>query len=198
MKTRNKALVLTLCAVLLVVATVMGTLAYLTDTTDEVKNTFTIGKVDIDLTEEAGKENNKQFKMVPGCTITKDPKVTVNAGSEDCIVFVKVEKSANFDAFLTYEVDVGNTAWTKLTGVTGVDNVYYRVVKNVTADQTFSVLKNDKVQVKDSVTSEKMNALTAANYPTLTFTAYACQLTNGTADFSAAEAWAKVNPTPAP
>ena len=51
MKTRNKALVLTLCAVLLVVATVMGTLAYLTAETGPVTNTFTVGKVDIELKE---------------------------------------------------------------------------------------------------------------------------------------------------
>ena len=41
MKTRSKALLLTLCAVLLVAASVLGTMAYLTST-DEVTNTFTV------------------------------------------------------------------------------------------------------------------------------------------------------------
>ena len=39
MKTKRKALLLTFCAVLLVVASVLGTIAYLTSQ-DEVKNTF--------------------------------------------------------------------------------------------------------------------------------------------------------------
>ena len=195
MKTRNKALVLTLCAVLLVVATVMGTLAYLTDKTDEVKNTFTIGKVDIDLTEtkQPDGSGNRNFKMVPGCTIEKDPKVTVTADSEDCIVFVKVEKSDNFNNFLTYNMADG---WRELTGNTGV---YYREVKNSDTTREFPILKDNKVQVQNNVTSEQMNDLTATTYPTLTFKAYACQLTkDGNASFTPAEAWNELNPTPAP
>ena len=50
MKTKSKALLLTLCAVLLVAASVLGTMAYLTSSA-EVKNTFTIGKVEIKLDE---------------------------------------------------------------------------------------------------------------------------------------------------
>lgn len=50
MKTKSKALLLTLCAVLLVAASVLGTMAYLTST-DTVTNTFTVGKVEIKLDE---------------------------------------------------------------------------------------------------------------------------------------------------
>ena len=50
MKTTKKALLLTLCAVLLVAASVLGTMAYLTST-DEVQNTFTVGQVSIKLDE---------------------------------------------------------------------------------------------------------------------------------------------------
>ena len=50
MKTKSKALLLTLCAVLLVAASVMGTMAYLTST-DKVENTFTVGNVTITLDE---------------------------------------------------------------------------------------------------------------------------------------------------
>ena len=52
MKTKRKALLLSLCAVLLVVASVMGTMAYLTST-DTVTNTFTVGNVQIKLDEAA-------------------------------------------------------------------------------------------------------------------------------------------------
>ena len=188
MKTRNKALVLTLCAVLLVVATVMGTLAYLTDTTPEITNTFTVGNVTIDLTETAG-GTDRQFKMVPGCEIEKDPKVKVVDGSEDCILFVKVVKSDNFGTYLTYEMADG---WTALAGN---DGVYHRTVKSTDATKEFSVLNGDKVTVNTTVTSDQMKALNQNTYPTLTFKAYACQLTkDGTTEFTPAEAWATLNP----
>ena len=50
MKTAKKAMLMTLCAIILVVATVFGTMAYLTST-DEVNNTFTVGNVKITLDE---------------------------------------------------------------------------------------------------------------------------------------------------
>ena len=69
----KKALFIMLSAALIVCATVAGTLAWLTDTTDPVVNTFTVGDINITLTES----KNLDLKMVPGRTITKDPKVTV-------------------------------------------------------------------------------------------------------------------------
>ena len=50
MKTKSKALLLTLCAVLLVTASVLGTMAFLTSN-DEVVNTFSVGSVAIKLDE---------------------------------------------------------------------------------------------------------------------------------------------------
>ena len=152
-----------------------GTLAWLSTKTDPVINTFTVGDINIELTE-----TTTNFKMVPGNTIVKDPKVTVNAGSEACWLFVKVEKSANFDDFMTYEIADG---WTALESETGV---YYRTVDATTADSDFAVLKDNKVTVKERVTKQMLNALTAGTYPTLTFTAYAVQKDN-MAD--AATAW---------
>ena len=67
-------------------------------------------------------ETEEEYKMVPGYTIHKDPKTTVVKGSEECYLFVKVEKSANFDSYMTYEMADG---WTALEGVEGV---YYREV----------------------------------------------------------------------
>lgn len=100
MKTKSKALLLTLCAVLLVAASVMGTMAYLTST-DEVNNTFTVGnvkitldeaKVDTDGTPAAPAERVKanSYKLLPGHTYTKDPTVTVIKGSESSYVRMKV------------------------------------------------------------------------------------------------------------
>ena len=78
-------------------------------------------------------------------------------------------------------------------GTIGVDGVYYREVDATTSDTTFSVLADDQVTCKDTVTKVTMDALTEDTYPTLTFTAYAVQQ-SGSA--SAAEAWAKVTTTP--
>lgn len=174
-----KKKVLSIVAVVLVLCCAIGgTLAWLTDKTASVKNTFTVGDINIELTE-----TTTNYKMVPGNTISKDPKVTVKANSEACWLFVKVEKSANFDSFMTYDMADG---WTELPSVTGV---YYREVAATTAATDFSVLKGDSVSVKDTVTKADPNALTQNTFPTLTFTAYAVQKDN-VAD--AATAWSKL------
>lgn len=175
----KKKLTTVLAIVLVVALSVAGTYAYLTDKTGPVVNTFTVGNVNIDLTEGTG----EFYKMVPGTTIGKDPKVTVKADSEACWLFVKVEKSANFADFLTYDMANG---WTALDGVNGV---FYRQVEAGTANQDFAVLANNTVSVKSNVTKAMMDGLTDATRPTLTFTAYACQ----TAGIdTAAKAWAEV------
>ena len=100
MKTKSKALLLTLCAVLLVAASVMGTMAYLTST-DKVENTFTVGNVKITLDEAkvntdgtlvegAARVKANSYKLLPGHTYTKDPTVTVIKGSESSYVRMKV------------------------------------------------------------------------------------------------------------
>ena len=185
-KFMKKPVAIILAVVLLVGAVVGGTLAWFTDKTDEVVNTFTVGNVDIDLNE-----TKEDFKMIPGWTIAKDPVVTVEAGSEATMLFVKLDKSANFDQFLTYAVADG---WTALEGVTGV---YWREVDKTTADVPFAVIKDNTVTVKESVTKEMMDAIVVgtADEPTLTVTAYATQLyKNNTDKFTPAQAWAVLFP----
>ena len=95
MKTKSKALLLTLCAVLLIAASVLGTMAYLTST-DTVTNTFTVGNVEIKLDETDVTDPNgprvkaNSYKLMPGTTYTKDPTVTVLKGSEESYVRMKV------------------------------------------------------------------------------------------------------------
>lgn len=104
-----KALLVVACALLLVAASVFGTMAYLTST-DTVTNTFTVGKVAIKLDEakvdadgkpvanaERVKENS--YKLLPGHTYTKDPTVTVEAGSEAS--YVRQMVTVTFDKVLT-------------------------------------------------------------------------------------------------
>lgn len=157
-----------------------GTIAWLTATTEKVVNTFTYGDINITLNETTGTE----YKMVPGNTISKDPVVTVEGGSEACWLFVKVEESSNFDQFMKYTVDSG---WTALDDETGV---YYRVVSASTTDQVFNVLTDNQVTVLDTVTKEKFNDLTDATMPKLSFTAFAVQRENID---TVTDAWAKVS-----
>ncbi|MCI6965848.1 hypothetical protein MR810_01865 [bacterium] len=193
---KKKTFVLLLALVLIAGAAVGGTLAWLTATTGEVKNTFTTSNIEITLVETKGGDD-REFKMIPGCTIEKDPKVTVIAGSEKCYLFVKIEKSSNFDSFMTYTVAAD---WTPLndTNNDGVadDGVYYRVIDTAEMGIAYSVLADDQVTVKGEVTKAMMNELTTATYPTLTFTAYASQyMKNNTEFFTAAEAWENAQPT---
>lgn len=180
----KKILALALSLVLAVAIGVGGTLAWLTDRTEAVENTFTVGNIDITLDE-----TKTNFKMIPGANIAKDPVVTVKAKSEACWLFVKVEGSANLSNFITYAPAAG---WFELSGVSGV--YYQSVAADTETDQLFYVLAGNTVTVKDSVTKNDMDAITAApsSAPTLTFTAYAVQQ-HGSAD--AAAAWAKLPTT---
>lgn len=120
MKKTSKALLLGLCAVLLVAASILGTMAYLTDNA-KVENSFTLGKVEITLTEakvdEKGKADNSvprvsenTYKLVPGLTYDKDPTIYVKDNSEDSYLFVKVE-----DGIKTLE-NAGNTVEDQMMG----------------------------------------------------------------------------------
>lgn len=181
-----KAFVLSLAVSLMVFSLIGGSIAWLMTETEPVKNVFTYGDIDITLEETTG----EKYKMTPGKTLAKDPKITVLADSEDCWLFVKIEESAveKLSDYIDYSVADG---WTALEGVPGV---YYREVDNSAENITYSVLKDDQVKVKDSVTKEMLEKLDDTNYPTLTFTGYAVQR-DATIDAidTAAEAWALVS-----
>lgn len=95
MKKGMKLFVLAICVVALAVVSVIGTLAYLTDSA-EVVNTFTVGNVHLRLDEaeidengnNTGKRTEKgnQYHLIPGQTYIKDPTVTVIKGSEESYV----------------------------------------------------------------------------------------------------------------
>lgn len=97
MNKRVKGLLAVTCCIVLVVASILGTVAYMTDRT-AVTNTFTVGEVDIKLDEAKvdvyGEpvpsaprvETGNEYKLIPGMTYTKDPTVTVLKGSEESYV----------------------------------------------------------------------------------------------------------------
>ena len=159
---RKSHIWLIIASVLLVAVSVGVTVALLVASSNPVVNTFTIGGVDITLTE-----TTTEYKLTPGAAVAKDPTVTVLGNSEKSWLFVKVEKEQAFDAYCTYEIRDG---WTALEGHSGI---YYQLVEKSSENQAFPVLKNNCVLVKDTLTEEQLNAITAN--PTLTVTAYAIQ-----------------------
>jgi len=165
-----------------------ATLAWLIDKTGPVENTFTTGNIEITLAE-----STTDYKMVPGHTISKDPEVSVEAGSEACFVFVKVDKSDNFDDFMTY---TKGDDWTALDGADGVYYLEQAAISDDSPNAVYPILKNDQVMVKSDVTKEMMDAIEngAETQPTLTFTAYAIQkMKDNDTAYTAAEAWNLAN-----
>ena len=186
----SRAFIALLALVLVIGCVAGGTVAWLVAKTDPVVNTFTYGNIDIALTEDAG-GTEKQFKIIPGTDITKDPKVTVTAGSEACWLFVKVEETGTFVADkVTYAIAEG---WTKGDGKDIPANVYYREVsaKEATDGASYYVLAGDTTYPEGVITvSEDLSKgdIPEAN-PTLKFTAYAVQRENID---DAATAWSKI------
>lgn len=156
MRTRRKALLLMMCAALLVAGSIIGTVAYLTDS-DQVKNTFTVGKVSLTLDEakvnEAGQplkddevagsieaadrwtptanDPAQKYHLLPGHSYTKDPTVTVTAGSEDAYVrllatisykaeadevFAETKENDNDNLFANW-LNIDSTDWLPQTTV---------------------------------------------------------------------------------
>lgn len=161
--------------VLVIGCTAGGTVAWLVSKPKPIVNVFTVGNINATLTETA-----KEFKIVPGVNIAKDPVATVTANSEDCYLFVKLTEK-NWPAFteadnttrkVEYKIADG---WTELE-----DGVYYRVVtKSDTEDQSYPVLKDNKVTVSNTLTKEEANemdlAIKKTGAPELTVAVYAVQ-----------------------
>lgn len=88
MKTKS----IVLMATALMLATVLavgGTLAYFTDS-DKAENTFTVGNVDLDLTESEWNAENASHKLIPGVLIDKDPCITLGSTSENAYVVATI------------------------------------------------------------------------------------------------------------
>lgn len=166
----GRALVALVAVVLLIGCAAGGTVAWLVSKPAAIVNTFTIGDIKASLAE-----TTKDYHIVPGVDIAKDPVATVVKNSEDCYLFVKIDEE-NWPTFTetdgtTRKVNYAvATGWTALEGEKGV---YYRDVSKRDADQPFHILKDDKVTVSSSLTKGELS--TVKTQPKLTLTVYAVQ-----------------------
>lgn len=194
--------VLTVLALAVIGYSVSGTVAWLASKSESTVSTFTLGDINITLTESSS--DSQPVKIIPGIDIGKDPKVTVEPNSEACWLFVKAEET-NWPNFkdangskVSYSVAGGDNGWKALENVPGVSGVYYREVSagDAKAGIAYNVLTgsdehpNGVVTVSSGLTKTEVNSL-AGTQPKLTFTAYAVQR-EGIDD--AAAAWAAVEP----
>ena len=190
MKSKKKVFLTVLCAAALVVASVLGTMAFLTST-DEVNNTFTVGKVAITLDEAkvntdgtavegAARVDNNQYKLIPGHTYIKDPTVHVDKDSEESYLFIKVENSISDlekTGNTTIAAQMDANGWKLVTGETNV--YYYKTTVNA----------NDNIKVFESFTlADNAAVASVTKDDAIKITAYAVQA-DGMTD--AANAWAK-------
>lgn len=211
-----KALLVVACALLLVAASVFGTMAYLTST-DTVTNTFTVGKVAIKLDEakvdadgkpvtpaERVKENS--YKLLPGHTYNKDPMVTVLSGSESSYVKMTVtfSKANELDAifapggadlisiFNGYDasnwIAKGNTK--DETANTRTYEFWYKEAVGAPSDDVALDALFDSITVPGTITGTQLATIADM---TITVNAYAIQA-DGFADATAA--WAAFTPNP--
>ena len=92
MRKSKKQLLRTMIACGLVVSVAAGgTVAYLTDA-ETATNTFTVGKVKIDLEEPGypGNDSDEVKNIIPNQEIVKDPQIE-NTGNNNALVFLRVE-----------------------------------------------------------------------------------------------------------
>ena len=154
-----KKKIVSVCLVVCLLATaIIGTtLAYFTDTSEVVTNSFTSGNVDITLDEALVDTNGKKivgegamrvqentYKLYPGKEYDKDPTITVASGSEDCYLFVRVVNGldgleAAGDTTIAKQME--KNGWTLVNGET---NVYmqagtYSAKGSVTVFDTFTI-----------------------------------------------------------
>ena len=137
---KKKVTAIALAACILAVAVIGATMAYFTDT-DSKTNTFTFGKVDIDLTEDSTDANGavKGYMstdggitypgVLPGLVYSKIPTVTVKRDSLDAwvIITATVPTVYDWDGLFNNKID-STFDWEKKT--VGANTVYYFYAKN--------------------------------------------------------------------
>lgn len=194
---KSKVLLTLACAVLLVAASVMGTLAYLTSH-DEVKNTFSVGSVTITMdeldvdnsTDDKNRDTENSYKLMPGHQYIKDPIIHVASTSEDCYLFVTInnEIAAIEAKGTTVAEQMRVEGW---ADVEGVANTYVYIGTAEGAVKPLAVSGGRDIPVfEEIVIAGSVDNDTLAGYAnkTITVKAYAVQK-DGFEGKTAAEIW---------
>ena len=215
---KKKTLIALISAVLIACIAVVGTVAYLTNVQNAIKNVFTIGNVDIELEEEGGEPTDpedpnspKNFPLVPNTTMTKDATITVGKTSQDAYIFAIVEETCTavkstdpkteyytFGDYVDYSFDTAN--WTKLDGYNNVYYIKYTAPDTTPENDTVYHLiadtdEDDKGDVTVKDLSEELIAAAKDADISLSFQAAAVQAEGLKGDTDAkklAEAWGAV------
>ena len=191
---KKKTVALVLAMVLVFALAVGGTIAYLTDKTQAIENTFTVGNVNIELKEtfnstpgKDGKFTEWTAQLIPGMNYFKDPVVSVDTSSEDCYLFVKFEELGDAAKYIIYTSNLNEeNGWYQDESLP--DNVWYRQVAKADATRSFWLLKDNNVTINGTtVTSDSMDLAKEAK---LVYTAYACQ----SYGLDVTQAWNEVKP----
>ena len=151
----KKTLTIALSMVLVAAIAVTGTLAFLTDKSEVLTNTFTFGNTEVTIAEPkwdaALAENgiDGDMKVVPGQTVAKDPTVTVK-GSEEVYVYAYVNNT------LAVHVEIGeiNKNWVAVDDLPGL----YRYNTTVTPAAGGTELEPlfEEVTISETVTQEML------------------------------------------
>ncbi|MBQ4575148.1 MAG: hypothetical protein IJA85_08085 [Clostridia bacterium] len=173
MNSTGKAVIIILCAVVLFTSSMFGTIAFFTST-DKVETTFTIGKVKVAVTEAKINSNgvkttdervmSNKVQMTPGTTYTKDPTVTILAGSESAYVrmIVTINKIKYLDEVYK-NIKISNTEqyYSKFNFNHFFDNSvnhnYWEFIKEVDSAEDSSRSFEFRYKQATSATSEDKN-----------------------------------------
>lgn len=109
----KKTIAIVALVVLVAVASVLGTMAYLTSTA-KVENTFTMGNVKIKLDEtnvnnpEGDRVTENDYEVYPGAVVTKDP-IVHNVGANEAYIRATVNVSNWMNLVAAYYPDFKET-----------------------------------------------------------------------------------------
>lgn len=194
MKKKVTAIALAVC--ILAVAVIGATMAYFTDT-DSKTNTFTFGKVDIDLTEESNEDREKGVKagtvgtdggitypgVLPGLVYSKVPTVKVVEGPAWVVVTVTVPTIYDHADFFNETANERDFVMEKK--VVGKNTVYY-FYANAAVIAENSVTPFTEVKINPALTQDDVKNLPTFN---VVVNAYGIQkdgFSNAEAAFTAA------------
>lgn len=172
MKKKVTAIALAVC--ILAVAVIGATMAYFTDT-DSKTNTFTFGKVDIDLTEKSIEDKGKGVKagtvgtdggftydtVLPGLVYSKVPTVTVKQDSLPAYVVITATVPTVYDWDGLFNNTV-STDFTMVKKTVGENTVYYFYAKDPVQPGK-SVTPFTEVKINPALTQDDVKNLPTFN-----------------------------------